>query len=79
MDNEMIERGAKAIFEMLCPGIHYNNADKLYYEQAMIAAVKSMREPTEKMLENGCYTSTGLTKEDISDAYTAMIDSITNE
>lgn len=48
--NEPVAAAAEALFEELCPGIRYTETDRLYYEEAVRAVLRSLREPTDEMI-----------------------------
>lgn len=79
MDNEMIERVAKAMFDKACPAIRYTDDDRLFYSDMAIAAIKAMRKPTQKMIEDGMWISTTgeiVGEYGAKETYQAMIDAI---
>lgn len=76
MDNEMIERVAIACFKKLCPGIRYTEEDRIFYKEAQIEAIKTMREPTEKMKNAAWELSISRNTEDI---WQVMIDAIVSD
>ena len=76
MPNKMIERVAREMFKILCPGIRYLEADKEFYEEAAKAAITAMREPTEEMVEasfDSTYFQTARQSE-IKNCWRLMID-----
>lgn len=84
MDNEMIERVAKAIFTKRYEehGTYKNlkwetyRAKEFYLEDAR-QAIKAMREPTEKILSAGAYYSTAQSGVyDCDDVWKSMIDAV---
>lgn len=84
MNNEIVEKIAKVCFEKLCPGIRYIPLDKEAYEEAIVAVIKAMREPTEKQLNAAWEWSRVKYGKPIgNDAATGcwqtMIDAITND
>lgn len=100
MDNEMIERVAKGMFCHLSTNRNPSqNWDQLilnpqhfltiaHYKNLAIAAIKAMREPTEKMIEAGreaissCYSlapGEGFDEEPAPIVWTEMIDAILND
>lgn len=90
MDNEMIERVAKAIFEKRyeAAGTYQNlkwedYKGKEFYMEDARQAIKAMREPTEKMVDKGGYTySTGdgmILDQAAKECWQTMIDCIVND
>lgn len=84
MDNEMIERVAEAIYNDTKSNYKefepyselYPRTKSIYIMQAR-AAIKAMREPTEKMLEAGITRAKTVTG--AVNCYQAMIDVIIND
>lgn len=74
MDNEMIERVAKAIEERLndLPLSNNYEDDLQQYEELSIAAIKAMREPTKIIKQVDCWSINYSTEE----IWTKLIDFI---
>lgn len=51
----MIERLAIILWKDFCPGIVSGPEDRAAYQSAIIRIIKGMREPTEKMLNDGMW------------------------
>ena len=73
MDNEMIERCANVLDEKDF------NLNALERDQIVMIVIKAMREPTEKMADEGWYTTAGLHREDAIRCWQNIIGSVINE
>lgn len=79
MDNEMIERAARAAAKIDQPTrdyISFNESGKKYYRDLTIEIIKAMREPTEKMNEAALNVGPDRSPNEYWEAY---IDSILND
>lgn len=89
MDNEMIDKVAKACYdkynENLIPELEGLWEDlpedyKFRLKEGIIAAIKAMREPTEKMKYHSNYNvDEFISYDDADKIYTAYIDAILND
>lgn len=87
MDNEMIERVIKASFDCWKEDkgkshfiVEYlSSSEYTFAVKHAKAVIKAMREPTEKMLDNGHIKADWNAKETINLIYTTMINAILND